>query len=503
MNAPHVDVLILGAGISGIGMACHLTQECPDLTFTVLERRERVGGTWDLFRYPGIRSDSDMYTFGFTFRPWLGNRVLADGTSIRTYVKETADEYGVSDRIVFHRKVVRADFSTETSRWSVETLDESTGETHTYTANFLVAGTGYYDYDQGYRPTWPGEERFGGTVVHPQKWPEDLDYAGKRVLIIGSGATAVTLVPAMAETAAHVTMLQRSPSYILSLPAVDKISAALRKVLPDGPVYRLARWRNIAIQRTMFRLARRKPDFVRKVIQNAAAKQLAGNPTGTTVADFTPRYNPWDQRLCVVPDGDLFKTIREGRAEVVTDTIDTWTEKGVRTTSGREIEADVIVTATGLNVQLLGGAELAVDGTPVDVKDAMIYKAVMLSGVPNAAFVLGYINASWTLKADLTSAYVCRLLNHMRAHGYTQVVAHADESAAGDGTVFGALDSGYVRRGADKMPRQGTSGPWLVTHDFLKDVPLLRRGPIEDDVVEFRSSGSRSSTTAEVPAATP
>ncbi len=478
----HVDVLIMGAGISGIGAACHLTREFPQRSYHILERRQAVGGTWDLFRYPGIRSDSDMYTFGFNFRPWRATKVLADGESILEYVNATADEYHVREHISFGCKVVAADWSSSTGRWTVKALDEASGTVEVWTCDFLMACTGYYSYDSGYRPEFPGEHEFSGTVVHPQHWPDDLDYAGKRVVVIGSGATAVTLVPAMADKAAHVTMLQRSPSYILSLPDVDKISLAMKKVLPDLLVYRLARGRNIAIQRGLYALARRRPKFVRKVILAAARRQLG---PGADLTHFTPNYDPWDQRLCIVPDGDLFAVIRDGRAEVVTDTIDTFTSTGIRTTSGRELDADVIVTATGLQVQLLGGAEVTVDGTAVPLNQVMTYKGVLVEDVPNFAFVFGYTNASWTLKADIACEYVARLLRYMDERDYTRVVPRGSDDVRGTGSVLSSLNAGYVRRGDGQLPRQGLEPPWRVLNNYLRDAPMLRHSKIDDGVLQF------------------
>jgi cation diffusion facilitator CzcD-associated flavoprotein CzcO len=484
MAVEHVDVLIVGAGLSGVGAACRLTRECPDKTYAILERRERMGGTWDLFRYPGVRSDSDMFTFGYNFRPWNETKVLADGPSIRQYVVDTAAEYGVEEHIRYRTKVTKAGWSSEQSCWTVDARDEATGRTKRFTADFLIACSGYYNYDEGYRPAFPDEEAFAGPIVHPQHWPEDLDYRGKKVVIIGSGATAVTLVPAMADDAAHVTMLQRSPTYILSLPARDTISERLRRVLPDAVVFRLARRRNITIQRALYGLARSRPGVVRSLILKGAQRQLRGT---SDLKHFTPKYDPWDQRLCIVPDGDLFKVIRDGKAEIVTDRIKRFTTTGVELESGAELEADIIVTATGLNVQLLGGAELEVDGEPLPLNQSVTYKGVLLEGVPNAALVFGYTNASWTLKADLAAEYTCRLLNHMDAHGYTQVVVHATEADRGPDSVLGTLNSGYVRRGNDRLPRQGIGGPWKVRNDYLRDAPLLRRGTIDDGVLEFSS----------------
>jgi cation diffusion facilitator CzcD-associated flavoprotein CzcO len=481
----HVDVLIVGAGISGIGMACHLVRDCPGKSYAILERRRAIGGTWDLFRYPGIRSDSDMYTFGFNFRPWPGTKVLADGPAIRTYVRDTAREFGVEDHIRFGTRVTKASWSSATAQWTVEAHDEGTGETTRWLANFVVAGTGYYDYDTGFRPQFPNEDRFGGTLVHPQHWPDDLDYRGKRVVIVGSGATAVTLMPAMAADAASVTMLQRSPTYIVSLPAVDKLSAALQRVLPENTVYKLARGRNIAVQRLIYWLAKARPGVVRGMVAKGVRRNLG---TDVDMRNFTPRYEPWDQRLCVVPDGDLFRALRSGTAEIVTDGIASFTETGIQLDSGRHLDADIIITATGLNVQVLGGAELEVDGERVDLPQRVTYKSVLLEGIPNAALIFGYVNASWTLKADLAAEYVCRLLNHMDRRGYRVAVAHATDADRASGSIMGALNSGYVQRGNDKLPRQGTRGPWRVSNDYLRDLQMLRRGSIEDGVLEFSTA---------------
>ncbi len=487
MPAEHIDVLIIGAGISGIAAACHLTRKSPDKSYAILERRQAVGGTWDLFRYPGIRSDSDMYTFGFSFRPWTEPKILADGPSIRRYVADTAAEYGVDKHITFGRKVISASWSTPDGKWTVESVDEASGATQRMTATVLAACTGYYDYDHGFRPDFPAEERFRGQLVHPQHWPADLDYADKKVVIIGSGATAVTLVPAMADDAAHVTMLQRSPTYIVSLPAVDKISLALAKVLPDSVVYKLARGRNIAIQRAIYALAKSRPNVVRSMVLKGAQRQLAGS---SDLANFTPKYDPWDQRLCVVPDGDLFRTVREGKADVVTGKIKTFTETGIELESGDVLEADIVVTATGLQVQMLGGTAVDIDGEPLAISRAVTYKGVLLEGVPNAAIIFGYTNASWTLKADLAAEYLCRLLNHMDERGYAQFVVHARDADRAENSVLSSLNSGYVRRGNDELPRQGTHGPWLVRNNYLRDSATLRRGAIEDDVLTFTTAKS-------------
>jgi monooxygenase len=489
MAIEHVDVLIVGAGVSGIGAACHLTRECPDKSYLILERRQRMGGTWDLFRYPGIRSDSDMFTFGYNFRPWNEIKVLADGPSIQKYVSETAAQYGVDEHIHYGLKVLKGSWSTELGKWTVEARDEATGRKKKFTANFLMACTGYYNYDEGYRPEFPGEADFTGPVVHPQHWPEDLDYRGKKIVIIGSGATAVTLVPAMAEDAGHVTMLQRSPSYILALPGEDKVTQHLRRVLPGSVAFRIARRRNIRLQRTLYGLSKSQPGFMRSVLLKAAQRQLHG---ASDIKHFSPTYDPWDQRMCIVPDGDLFRTIRDGKADIVTDRIERFTATGIRLASGDELEADIIITATGLNVQMMGGAEVEVDGAPLVLNQTVTYKGVMLAGVPNAAMVFGYTNASWTLKADLAAEYTCRLLNHMDAHGYSQVVAHATDADRGTGSVLDTLNSGYVQRARDKMPRQGKSGPWKVKNDYLRDIPILRSGPIDDGVLQFSRAGAKA-----------
>ncbi|CLO86765.1 monooxygenase [Mycobacterium tuberculosis] len=416
----HFDVLIIGAGLSGIGTACHVTAEFPDKTIALLERRERLGGTWDLFRYPGVRSDSDMFTFGYKFRPWRDVKVLADGASIRQYIADTATEFGVDEKIHYGLKVNTAEWSSRQCRWTVAGVHEATGETRTYTCDYLISCTGYYNYDAGYLPDFPGVHRFGGRCVHPQHWPEDLDYSGKKVVVIGSGATAVTLVPAMAGSnpgsAAHVTMLQRSPSYIFSLPAVDKISEVLGRFLPDRWVYEFGRRRNIAIQRKLYQACRRWPKLMRRLLLWEVRRRLGRS---VDMSNFTPNYLPWDERLCAVPNGDLFKTLASGAASVVTDQIETFTEKGILCKSGREIEADIIVTATGLNIQMLGGMRLIVDGAEYQLPEKMTYKGVLLENAPNLAWIIGYTNASWTLKSDIAGAYLCRLLRHMADNGYT------------------------------------------------------------------------------------
>jgi cation diffusion facilitator CzcD-associated flavoprotein CzcO len=494
MAPEHLDVLIVGAGLSGIGAACHLRKECPDKTFTILESRGAIGGTWDLFRYPGIRSDSDMFTLGYSFRPWTEPKAIAGGGAIRTYIRDTAEEYGIGAHIRFHHRVAGASWSGADARWTVRARRTDTGEDVELTCTFLMVCSGYYRYDEGYTPDLPGRERFRGTVVHPQHWPEDLDYAGKRVVVIGSGATAVTLVPAMAAEAGHVTMLQRSPSYILSLPSEDAVADGLRRRLPAKAAYTLVRWKNVLLGMLTFGLSRRAPRLAKGLLRKGVEAQL---PEGYDVAtDFTPAYNPWDQRLCLVPDGDLFRAIRSGRASIVTDRIETFTEDGITLASGRHLQADIVVTATGLNLLALGGMELTVDGEAVDLGRTVAYKGMMLSGVPNLAMTLGYTNASWTLKADLVSGYVCRLLRHMDRHRYAACTPTAPES--GELHPIIDLKSGYVLRSLDALPKQGPAAPWRLHQNYPRDLMLLRHGRLQDEGVRFTRLPARVPETAGV-----
>ncbi|MBG6104245.1 flavin-containing monooxygenase [Micromonospora vinacea] len=481
MASDHVDVLIIGAGLSGIGAACHLRRDCPDKTYAVLEARDAIGGTWDLFRYPGIRSDSDMFTLGYLFKPWTAPKAIADGTTIREYVRETAREYDVPRHIRFRHRVLRAEWDSDTARWTVHAQRTDTAETVVLTCSFLFACAGYYRYDRGYTPPLPGVEAYAGRLVHPQHWPDDLDHTGKRVVVIGSGATAVTLVPAMAQRAAHVTMLQRSPTYLLALPARDRLADALRRWLPAKAAYPVVRWKNVLLSTVNFQLSRRAPSLVKRVLRRAARGRL---PVGYDVdRHFSPRYDPWDQRLCVAPDGDLFAAVRDGTASVVTDTIDTFTATGVRLTSGAELAADIVVTATGLNLLALGGLTLRVDGVDVDLPGTVAYKGMMLSGVPNFALTLGYTNASWTLKADLVAGYVCRLLRHLDRTGQ-QVVTALPPPDAGRVPLID-LRSGYVLRAVDTLPKQGATAPWRLHQNYARDVLLMRYGRLTDEGVRF------------------
>jgi len=485
MASEHFDVLIVGAGLSGIGAGFHLQQKCPGKSYVILEGRDCIGGTWDLFRYPGIRSDSDMFTLGYSFKPWLEAKAIADGPRILNYVRETAAENGIDKNIRYRHRVKRAAWSTPEARWSVE-VERITGEGATeivrFTCNFLFMCSGYYNYENGYSPAFPGAQDFAGRIVHPQKWTDDFDYAGKRVVVIGSGATAVTLVPEMAKQAAHVTMLQRSPTYVVSRPAQDPVANRLRAKLPAKLAYHLIRWRNVMWGMYFFQLSRRKPERVKQLILGGV--KMALGPDYDIGTHFTPRYNPWDQRLCLVPDGDLFKAIREKRASVVTNQIETFTEKGIRLKDGSELEADIIVTATGLNLQVLGGLDVSVDGRTVDFARTLNYKGMMYSDVPNMASAFGYTNASWTLKCDLTCEYVCRLINYMDRRGYQQCMPHNVDPTV---TELPSLNfsSGYVQRSVALMPKQGSKRPWRLYQNYALDIVTLRFGKVDDGVMQY------------------
>jgi len=482
----HFDVLIMGAGLSGIDAAHHLQELCPNRTYVILEQRERLGGTWDLFRYPGIRSDSDMLTMGYSFRPWTHPKSISPGEDIREYLAATAREEGIEQHIRFRHRILSAAWSSEDAKWTVEavrTAPDGREEAMKLTCNFLFSCAGYYRYSAGYTPDFPGIDRFKGRVIHPQAWPEDLDYAGKRVVIIGSGATAVTLVPALAETAAHVTMLQRSPTYVVSAPAEDPIANWLRGVLPASWAFRLSRWKNIALTSYFYQLAQRYPNFMKKGIIEKVSEALG--PEYDVATHFTPSYKPWDQRICLVPDADMFQSIKSGRASVATDQIDTFTETGIRLQSGNVLEADIIVTATGLVMQAFGGIDVMVDGRAVDFSKTLAYKGVMFSGVPNLAVVFGYINASWTLKADLICEYVCRLLNVMEGKGARQVTPTpgVDEGAAAP--FVENFSSGYMQRALEKWPKQGSKAPWRVNQNYFRDMVALKWSAVEDGSLEF------------------
>ena len=478
----QVDILIVGAGISGIGMAAHLLKKSPHRQFTILERRESFGGTWDFFKYPGIRSDSDMSTFGFEFKPWKQTNVLASGAAIKQYLKEVLDENKILDKIKFKHRVLAANYDSSTQKWTVE-IENDRGEKETWTANFVIGCTGYYNYDEGFQPEFPNQSEFKGEFIHPQHWPQNLDYAGKKVVIIGSGATAITLVPALAKSGAgDVTLLQRSPTYIASIPSIDPIYEKMRKFLPEEVAYKLTRARNVGMQRGIYVLAQKQPEILRKILLKSIKYQLKGK---VDMKHFTPSYNPWDQRLCVVPDGDLFKVLREGKASIETDVIDQFTENGILLKSGKHLEADIIVSATGLNIQILGGLKATLDGQPIDTSKSMLYNGVMVSDIPNMAMIIGYINASWTLKVDIAADYICRLLNHMDKNNFKEVTPVGDTSQRLDDTIMGSLSSGYISRAADVMPKQGKSGPWFVSNNYLADKKALKKAGFKDSILKF------------------
>lgn len=494
-----VDIVIIGAGLSGIGAAAHIAERCAGKTYAILEARDDLGGTWDLFRYPGIRSDSDMYTLGYRFKPWTNAKAIADGPSIKAYIAETASERGIDRHIRYGHRVVCADWSSSEDRWVLE-IDRGGHEVERISCNFLLMCSGYYSYTEGHRPTWAGEEDFLGTIIHPQFWPEAFDYAGKRVIVIGSGATAVTLVPEMARDAAHVTMLQRSPTYVVSRPSVDPIAERLKSLFPARLAYALTRWKNVLLGQFFYRLARSRPAKVKESIISMVRGQLG--PDFDVERHFTPRYNPWDQRICAVADADMFKAIRDGRASVVTDTIARFTEGGIELASGEELAADIVVTATGLKLNLLGDIAISIDGRAIDMSKTMNYKGCMFSGIPNFVSVFGYTNASWTLKADLTSEYVCRLINYLDRAGAASVTPRPDGSVAEQ--PFIDFSSGYVQRFIDKLPKQGSKRPWKVYQNYLLDLVTLRFDKIDDGALEFRTRSAtpnRPSVSAEKEAA--
>ena len=495
VSIEHFDVLIVGAGLSGVGAGCHLQREAPGKTYTILEGRDAIGGTWDLFRYPGIRSDSDMYTLGYAFRPWIADKAIADGTDIREYVRQTAADYGVDRHIRFGHKVRRASWSSQDAKWTVEAERGENREIVRFTCSFLYACAGYYSYEQGYTPDFAGVGDFKGTLIHPQKWPENLDYSGKRVVVIGSGATAVTIVPAMTDKAAHVTMLQRSPTYVVSLPARDRIAHALRKVLPVSWAYAITRWKNVLRAMLFYWLARAHPQFMKGLVRAGLKKELG--PEFPINPHFKPRYNPWDQRLCLVPDADLFRALKSGKASIVTDEIETFTPTGVKLKSGKSLDADIVVTATGLQLLAQGGISATVDGRVVELPKTLSYKGMMLSDVPNFAYAVGYTNASWTLKVDLVSSYVCRLLNYMDRHGYRQCTPRRSDPSVTEEPLID-FNSGYVLRSIDQFPKQGSKVPWKLHQNYIRDLLGLRFGAVDDSNMEFAGPGAAPAGSEQV-----
>jgi len=496
MSQADFDVLIVGAGLSGIGAAVHLQTDCPGKTYVILEGREAIGGTWDLFRYPGIRSDSDMHTLGYVFKPWTEAKAIADGPNIRKYVRETASEHGVDEHIRFGHRVISASWSSQEALWTVQA--ETGGETVVLTCRFLFMCSGYYNYEAGYTPDFEGAESFQGEIVHPQKWTPNIQHKDKIVVVIGSGATAVTLVPAMSWEAEHVTMLQRSPTYIISAPSKDRFGNFLRAILPDGLAYKLTRWKTITLGRYFYRKTQTDPEKAKKMLFKRLRKELKGLDGAFDMErDFTPSYNPWEQRLCLVPDSDLFRAFKSGKASIKTDHIERFVPEGIKLKSGDVLEADMIVTATGLDLQLFGGMTVHVDGQETTAKDMVTYKGLMFSNIPNFANVFGYTNASWTLKADLTCQYVCRLINHMDETGADYCVPRLTDDV--EVKEMMPLDSGYFARAIDKLPREGTKLPWQQHHDYFADMKLLRDGELEDGAMQFEVR--MSADTAEVAAA--
>jgi cation diffusion facilitator CzcD-associated flavoprotein CzcO len=498
-SAEHVDVVVVGAGISGIGAAYHLQQQCPDRSFVMLEGRPDIGGTWDLFRYPGVRSDSDMHTLGYSFKPWKADKAIADGPSILAYLRETVAEHDIERHIRFNHHVTTAEWSSDDARWTVtaDRTNPASGDSEivTYTCSFLFMCSGYYSYKGGYTPEFPGAERFEGEVVHPQKWPDDLDFAGKQVVVIGSGATAMTLVPAMAETAAHVTMLQRSPTYVVSRPDIDVIANTLRKVLPDTWAYAITRQKNIKLGEFFYRQTRTRPEKIKKKLLDMTRKELDPQLVDQ---HFTPDYNPWDQRLCLIPNSDLYEAINAGTASVVTDHIDTFTETGILLRSGEQLDADIIVTATGLQLVTVGEMDFTIDGAALDFSQTWTYKGVAYSDVPNMASSFGYVNASWTLRSDMICEFVCRLLNHMRATGTNQCTPRlrASDHDMPQRPFIDDFSANYMQRVMPMLPKQGDRQPWVNTQSYSADRKLIHKAPVADGVMQFTRAGHRTSAGA-------
>jgi monooxygenase len=492
----YLDVLIVGAGLTGIGAAWNVQKNCPGKSYAILEARNAMGGTWDLFRYPGIRSDSDMHTLGYNFKPWRAAKAIADGPSILSYIEETATENDIDEKIRYGHSVKKASWSTADAQWTVEAERTSTGEVVRIRCNFLLMCAGYYSYEGGYTPEFAGREKFRGEIVHPQQWPEDLDYKNKSVVIIGSGATAVTLLPEMAKEAKHVVMLQRSPTYVVSLPDVDVIANFLRKILPEKIAYAITRFKNTRMQQFVYHRTRVRPDKVKKKLLNWVRRDLG--PGYDVEKHFTPSYNPWDQRLCLVPNGDLFDSIRSGKASVVTDQIEAFTESGIKLASGEQLSADIIVTATGLNLVILGGMQVVVDGQSVEFSDTYTYKGMMFSDVPNLLSTFGYVNASWTLRADLNAAYVCQLINHMDRTGNRQCTPRlrAEDQNMASRPWFESFSSGYVQRVLHILPKQGDHEPWVNAQNYHRDKKMMRKAPVEDGVMIFDNKGEASRDVA-------
>ncbi|MCM1959080.1 NAD(P)/FAD-dependent oxidoreductase [Acinetobacter modestus] len=488
MKNENLDVIIIGAGLSGIGSAVHLQMNCPDQRYTILEMRSAMGGTWDLFRYPGVRSDSDMYTLGYKFKPWTNPKAIADGHDIRNYIRETALEYGVNNHIRYHHKVTGLSWSSDKARWTIRIQHTDSGKESTLECKFVICCSGYYKYENGYTPEFAGRDNFRGQIIHPQFWPEELDYSDKRIVVIGSGATAVTLLPSLAEKAKSVTMLQRSPGYVANVPEKGVLANSLRKYLPEKAVYTITRASNIALSIGFYNLTQAYPSWARRFLTEQVEDQLEGV---VDIKHFTPRYNVWDERLCAVPDGDLFAALRGGKASVVTDHIDRFVEEGILLKSGQQLDADIIVTATGLDLQVLGGAQLSVDGTVVSVPEKHYYKGAMLEDVPNLAMIFGYTNSSWTLKSDLIAEYICRILKHMSNRDYDQCVPR-HQNVKADSLPFINLSSGYIQRAAALVPRQGEKHPWKLYQNYFKDYAMLKLAKIDDRFLEFSSRNSSS-----------